>query len=244
MSLSIILTCYNEVPTVFESYEQLAAMMERTGIDHEFIVVDDGSVRDKQEQVEDYFQARDGVVLLINDPNRGRGGSVTRGIQAANKDYVGFIDTDLEIQSYSILALYLEALATGADVVLGERVYRVGFGIRDVLRTMFSKAYRAVAAWALPLKGLDTETGCKVFKRETFLPILEGVVDERWFWDTETTAEALRCGLEVVQIPAVVERKPETGSTVHVVRDTLRYLKAIRDYRERLKVAAQEKGES
>ena len=55
MSLSVVLTCYHEVPLVFESYDVLSRLMGASGIEHEFIVVDDGSTSEVQNALREHF---------------------------------------------------------------------------------------------------------------------------------------------------------------------------------------------
>ena len=232
MSLSIILTCYNEIPIIFESFEVLSAMMERTGIETEFIIVDDGSQPQVRKNLAAFFEGRNHVRLILSEHNEGRGAAVSKGIRAAGHPYVCFIDTDLEIPAHSIIALYFEALASGPDMVIAERIYRWQPGLRDSIRNISSRLYRRFSSAVLSLNNLDTETGCKLFRRDSILKILDGVVDKRWFWDTEVVAEALKDGQKIAEIPLVVIRRSDKTSSVHVIRDTLRYLKAIWAYRK------------
>jgi glycosyltransferase involved in cell wall biosynthesis len=234
MGLSIILTCYNETPIIFESYVVLAAMMRQTTIDVEFVIVDDGSQTEVCEELERYFQGRDDVVLILSEENEGRGGAVTKGLRAATRPYVCFIDTDLEIPAYSILALYFEATTSQADIVMAERVYRWRVSLHDWIRNWSSMAYRRFSSGVLSLRNLDTETGSKLFRRDSVLRILDRVLDRRWFWDTEIVAEAIRDGQRITQVPIVVMRRLDKASSVHVFRDTIRYVKAIYAYKKRL----------
>src|SRR3990172_9490535 len=100
MSLSIILTCYNEVPLIFETYRVLSTLMQAAGIEHEFIVVDDGSTEAVQRELKEFF-AESSAGLILSPRNEGRGAAVTKGIRAATKAYVGFTDTDLEIPAHA-----------------------------------------------------------------------------------------------------------------------------------------------
>lgn len=233
MSLSIILTCYNEVPVIFNSYQILATMMNRTNIDCEFIVIDDGSKPNTQRKLWQYFGDLDQVQLVLSKQNKGRGSAVSKGIRSSTCQYVCFIDTDLEIPSYSILALYNEAISSNSDVVIAERMYKWGINPRHNIRNLCSKAYRRFSSLVLSLENLDTETGSKLFRRTKIMPILERTLDQRWFWDTEIIAESLKDSQKIVQIPIPVVRCPNKSSSVHVLREIYRYLKAIHSYRKR-----------
>ena len=232
MSLSIILTCYNEVPLIFESYERIVSMMKLTRIDCEYLVVDDGSTPDNKKELASYFQKKQNTKLLFSDVNEGRGAAVTKGIKAGSKEFVCFIDTDLEIPPNEIFNFYL-AMASGsaaADIIIGKRVYLLGGNIYEYFRAMNSKIYSFLVNMIFGLNSLDTESGIKIFRTNKILPILDKVEDKRWFWDTEVILQSIKHKLRVTQKPVLVIRKTDKPSSVHFFRDTYRYLSAIYRY--------------
>jgi len=239
--LSIILTCYNEVPVIFESYLTLSALMKVAGINHEFIVVDDGSDAQVQKQLEEFFRGHPARVIL-SERNAGRGAAVMKGIRAATQDYVGFIDTDLEIPAHSLPVLLYATVDHDADMAIAGRVYPMTLRLRDMIRTLGSIFLKWVTSVMLDVGRLDTETGAKVFRRRAILHVLETVSSERWFWDTEIIAEAIKRSQRVIEVPIVVMRRTDKGSTVRPVRDGLRHLRSILAYRRgRISMMHQEK---
>lgn len=232
MSLSVILTCYNETPAIFDAFEKIARMLDAEKIDHEIIVVDDGSRPEVQRELEAYFKDKNGVNLILSRTNEGRGAAVTKGIKVSSKEYAGFIDTDLEISESSLLDLYREITSSHFDMVIGKRIYLFSWNTKHWLRTAASRLYRLIANSFLKLGFLDTETGVKLFKRKKIATFVDCLDDKRWFWDTEIVAESLRCGLKVGQLPVLVSQKIKKSS-VHVLRDTKRYLTALYRYRQK-----------
>jgi hypothetical protein len=79
----------------------------------------------------------------------------------------------------------------------------------------------------------DTETGFKFFRREAILPVLDSCHDLQWFWDTEVMLEAHAAGLRVLEIPTLFQRQSMESSSLRVVADTVGYLRAIKNYRNR-----------
>jgi len=147
------------------------------------------------------------------------------------KDYVGFIDTDLEIPADAMLALYATALEQRADMVLVERVYEWDLHPMHALRHIGSFGLRVFSSMMLGLGRLDTETGAKLFRRQSVLDILEEVSNKGWFWDTEIVCQALRHSQKVVQVTAGVSRRKGKSSSVHLMTDTLTYIKAAVSYK-------------
>ena len=230
MSLSIVLTCYNEVPLIFETHRILSAMMRAAAIEHEFIIVDDGSAGTVQAALAEFF-GESATRLILSPRNEGRGAAVTKGIGAATKDYVGFTDTDLEIPAHALLVLHHTALALRADMVIADRVYRADRHLRHLVRNLGSVILRRASWLALGLSRVDSESGAKVFNRSAIQAILPHVSDARWFWDTEIVAEAIGRSQRVVQVPIVVTRRRDKPSTVRPVRDALTYLRALHVYK-------------
>jgi len=232
MSLSIILTSYNEVPLIFDSYEKIVSMMNLTKIEYELIIVDDGSRGEIQAQLEGYFQKKANTTLILSEVNEGRGSAVTKGLKRSTKRYAGFIDTDLEIPAYSLLNLYTVLKKGSFDAVIGRRFYLSAWNICYWPRIVCSRMYFLLANFLLGLNFLDTETGIKIFKKNKILPILDSVGSKGWFWDTEIIAEALKKNLKITQVPVFVSRK-QKRSSVNILRDTKNYLRALREYREK-----------
>ena len=233
MSLSIILTCYNETPIIFDSYEKIRAFMKLTNITYDVIIVDDGSTKSVREELSNYFQNKDNAVLIFSDRNEGRGAAVTKGIRVSSKEYVCFIDTDLEISETFIVSLYYALINSHADIIIGKRIYLLRFSLFEWVRWLSSRTYFVLANTILKLHFLDTETGIKVFKRQSMGQILDSVHDKRWFWDTEIIAEGLKNRRVIIQEPVFVRRKAHKQSLVSVTRDMRRYAVAIFKYMKR-----------
>lgn len=145
------------------------------------IVVDDGS-RDRTGEL----AAAAGATVLRLDPNRGKGGALVHGLDAARAlgaEAVVTLDADGEHDPAEIPALL--AALEGADVVLGHRdVYRslsrrflnglalFWFQLLDpaILDTICG--FRAFRASALP--GLHNESGGFVYEHEVILRAVAG----------------------------------------------------------------------
>lgn len=228
-ALSLVLACYNEESILEHSVKEIFHVLDAIRWTSEIIFVDDAS-RDQTSSIVDR--------LLCDNPNRalrqlkhinnvGRGGTVSDGIRAANGDFVGFIDIDLEVPPRYILPC-LTALEQGCDVATALRVYR--FDLRSLHRQLMSLGYRRlVRSWlGMPLR--DTETGYKFFRRRSILPLLDQVVDRGWFWDTEIMVRAQLAGLAIIEIPALHERCHKK-STVKLFRDSLRHIGKLYRFR-------------
>ncbi|NUP96832.1 MAG: glycosyltransferase family 2 protein [Planctomycetaceae bacterium] len=232
--LSLVIACYREEGHLRESVREIVATLQRAGITHELIFIEDyspdGTAAIVRELVAELPQAR----AVYHAHNVGRGGTVSEGFRLARGRCVGFLDVDLEVHCRHIPSM-LDALRAGADGATAYREYAVGLSWNGFVRHMLSQGYRWVVGLFLRLPFRDTETGFKFFVRERILPVLDLTQDRGWFWDTEIMVLAHRAGLRVTEIPCPFVRRGDKPSTVRVFRDTWRYLVALQAFRRRLR---------
>lgn len=235
--LSLVIACYREEGHLRESVREIVATLQRAGITHELIFIEDyspdGTAAIVRELVAELPQAR----AVYHAHNVGRGGTVSEGFRLARGRCVGFLDVDLEVHCRHIPSM-LDALRAGADGATAYREYAVGLSWNGFVRHMLSQGYRWVVGLFLRLPFRDTETGFKFFVRERILPVLAQTRDPGWFWDSEIMVLSHLAGLRIVEVPARFQRRRDKTSTVRIGRDIWRYLVAIRAFKKRLRAAA------
>jgi glycosyltransferase involved in cell wall biosynthesis len=90
MSFSVVIPLYNKALYIERA---LKSVLNQTSQDFEIIVVNDGSTDNGREIVENFHDPR---VRLINQSNQGVSVARNRGVVAANKKFVAFLDADDE----------------------------------------------------------------------------------------------------------------------------------------------------
>ena len=229
--LSLVLPCYNEAQLFEESMQEIMQVLEASSLSYEVIFVDDCSRDNTRKLVERFVEKNPKSRFIFHEQNAGRGKTATDGFLAAKGKWVGFIDIDLEIAAINILAM---ALALEKyDGATAKRIYP--FRFLDVHRHILSKGYAWLSQILIRNPFLDTETGCKFFRREKIIPVLKKTKDPRWFWDTEIMIRAHQSGLKIAEIPTLFVRKPFKHSTVRLFSDTLDYFKKLWKFRKQLK---------
>jgi glycosyltransferase involved in cell wall biosynthesis len=222
--LSLVIACYNEQKILERSVLKLREVLDNSTYSYEIIYVDDRSQDQTATIIRQLIAGHANERALFHEQNRGRGQTVTDGIQQARGMFVGFIDIDLETEAFYILPL-LHELHKGADLATAWRIYKIQ--LRDLHRLILSKGYIWLVRKLLAIPLHDTETGCKFFRREAILPVLTEIKDRHWFWDTEIMVRSYLRGLVIQELPTLYIRKYETGTTVKLFRDTWRYLKNL-----------------
>ncbi|WP_437588167.1 polyprenol monophosphomannose synthase [Sorangium sp. So ce1000] len=204
----IITPTYNERDNLAEFVGSVLAMAP----DAHVLVVDDASP-DGTGALGDELAARDGRVhVLHRAEKRGLGTAYLDGFQRAldgGYDVAFEMDADLS-HDPRYLPAFLDAIAQGADVVLGSRNMPgggvVGWGLG---RHVLSKGGSLYARTILGVGVRDLTTGYKAFTRRALLSLdLGSVRSNGYAFQIETTYRALRKGLRVVEVPIVfVDRR-------------------------------------
>jgi len=219
-SLTVVVPAYNAARQVAATLDAIQAYLERAGIVHEVIVVDDGSV----DETRDIVSRRGrGVRLIANGVNRGKGYTVRQGMLAASQDWVLFTDVD-NATPIEHLERFAPA-AGGYDILIGSRRMAASAIVRrqPAFRQMLGRVFPyLVHALVLP-QFADTQCGFKMFRRSAALDLFSRARVDRFCFDVEILAMATRCGYRVGELP-VEWRNPEGGSTLRIVRDTSRMM--------------------
>ena len=118
MLLSILVPCYNEKNTIKQVLNEL--LNEPFDFDIEVIVIDNASTDGSRDIIEQFTD--DPRVTLLNNPkNIGKTGSIRRGLEHVNGDYVLIKDADLEYATNEISNIVEHAVKNNYAVVYGSR---------------------------------------------------------------------------------------------------------------------------
>ena len=136
--ISVFLPCHNEAENVTRVVNNFRGQLDRFAIQHEIIIVDDGS-RDRTGQIADELSASSPDVKAVHHPvNRGYGGAVISGIRAATLPYVLLCDGDGQFDAGELA--HLVPMVPEYDVVVGRRVRRAD----RLMRRLNGKAWTAL----------------------------------------------------------------------------------------------------
>ncbi len=114
MKVSIIVPVYNTGEYLRKCFKSL---QKQTLSDIEFIIVDDGS-SDNSGAICDEFAKTDSRFRVIHKKNEGVSVARNVGIEAAQGEYIGFVDSDDWIDEDMYLQLYSAALDNDAEFVI------------------------------------------------------------------------------------------------------------------------------
>ena len=197
----------------------------RERLDH-VVVIDDGS-SDRTAQC-----AREaGAEVVIHDENRGKGEALKTGLGHwldREVTWVSLLDSDgqhlpEEIDRFMASA----AAATRPSFFIGNRMNDLAGMpfIRRVVNRYMSRRISRVCGQEIP----DTQCGFRMLHRQLIPELLGGAA--RFDYETEMLIVASRKGFRIDSVPISTVYSDEVSS-IHPVRDTIRFFKLMRRYRK------------
>ena len=191
LQVSIVIPAFNEEAAVGAEVRNVRKTLQQAGIEHEIIVVDDGSQDRTAEEA-----VRAGARVLKSLMNRGYGASLKTGITAAKYDMICITDADGTYPADQIPAL-LEQLRT-ADMVVGARVgQNVNIPlVRKPAKLMLGWLAERIAGRKIP----DLNSGLRAFRRELAMQYFS-VLSNKFSFTTTITLSMLCSNLRVIYTP-------------------------------------------
>lgn len=137
--ISLVVPCYNEeaaLPLFYQEADRVTRDM--SGIDFEFVFVDDGS-RDGTLSILRELAERDNRVRFVSfSRNFGKEAGMLAGLEAATGDFVALMDADLQDPPALLPALYKAVTEEGYDCAATRRVTRQG---EPPIRSFFARCF-------------------------------------------------------------------------------------------------------
>lgn len=192
-SLSVILPAFNEEANIVRTLRHARDVLRDLAMEHEIIVVDDGSLDRTVALVRETI-AEDPTIRLIEHPvNRGYGAALKSGLRTAKGDLVFFTDSDGQFD-IAELPLLLEGIDR-FPIVIGYRRRR-----RDpFVRRLMARSWGLLIRFLFRLKVRDIDCAFKLFRREVFDEIAIGSIGA--FVNSEILVRARKKGFAILEVP-------------------------------------------
>jgi glycosyltransferase involved in cell wall biosynthesis len=195
MRVAFIVPAYDEAGTIAEVLDRV----EQLGIDRQIIVVDDGSTDGTGDVVDRWSEGREGV-LLIRQPNRGKGAAIRAAIPHLDADIAVIQDADMEYDPVDVPGLIEPIVRGAADVVFGSRLR----GGRPQRAYMFwhlvgNRMLSLLTNVLFNTTISDMETGYKAFRVEVLRSL--DLRESDFAIEPEITAKVCRRGLRIYELP-------------------------------------------
>jgi glycosyltransferase involved in cell wall biosynthesis len=181
--VSVVVPVYQEVDDIEEVLDRLCTTLTTKFDSFEIIVVADGCTDGTELKAAQHQNSC--IKVLSYQPNRGKGYALRYGTKQATGQYVVFCDGDLDIHPDSIVVLYDLLLHQSADIVVGSKMHPNSIVEYPRFRRLQSFVFRKIVQKMFDLKISDTQTGLKIFTRDTLNREINKVDIEGFAFDLE-----------------------------------------------------------
>ena len=221
MKISIVIPCYNEAQDIASNVEKVKSYLLDKKIDHELILVNDGSKDNTKEAIESI----EGVKALSYEKNRGKGGAVKYGIENASGDYVLFMDADLSTDLSAIEKVV--ELAPNYDLIIGSRHAKdsVIKKKQPWTRVFIGWCCRVLVKMLFHTKLKDTQCGFKAMKTDVAKKIVAKQLVTNFAFDVEYIYIARLNNLSMYELGVIWS--DDRGSTVNPIKSSLKFFRDI-----------------
>lgn len=209
--LSVVIPSYNEEKRIKKTLESIAAFLARQNYKAEVLVVCDGAT-DKTAEISRSFSGKISNLRVIeNKENHGKGYVARQGMLEAKGEHRIFMDAD-NSTSLDQIDRFLPFFKEGYDVVIGDRdlkeskiaVHQSRF--KEVLGDFGNFLIQSLAVPGIE----DTQCGFKVFSKKASEEIFKKMTIDRWGFDIEALALALKFGYKIKTMPIVWVNDPNS----------------------------------
>jgi glycosyltransferase involved in cell wall biosynthesis len=227
-----VLPAFNEGDFIEESLKRLDSNFSSKYLNHEIIVVDDGSEDTTRLKASKYAQRNGHVKVIAHNHNFGKGFAVKTGFSRTVGNDVVFLDSDLDIDIKQV-SRYIQALRFG-DIIIGSKYHPKSVVETPLLRRFLSHGFSILTKLLTGVKIKDTQVGIKAIRRDVFDGIFKQLSVKRYAFDVELLVLAKVYGLNVIELPVKlkISTKFNIKEIYHMFIDLLgiSYRLRIRNY--------------
>jgi len=195
--LTILMPCLNEGETLATCVAKARSYLERSGVQGEVLIADNGST-DGSQAIAEKAGAR-----VIQEQRKGYGSALRAGIAAARGKYIVMGDAD---DSYDFTALdpFVEALRGGADLVMGNR-FKGGIApnaMPPLHRYLGNPVLSGIGRLFFRSPIGDFHCGLRGFRTEAMRGL--GLATDGMEFASEMVVRATVDGLRITEVPATL----------------------------------------
>jgi glycosyltransferase involved in cell wall biosynthesis len=216
--ISILIPAYNEENSIKKTIISYRDMMLSLKLEHEIIVIDDGSTDETKKIAENQ-----GARVIAHPHNAGYGQALKSGIKIAKYDSILITDGD-ETYSTDILGQMINAYyKDGFDMVVAARINfkELDGPLKLILRKLLKLLVEFTTGRTVP----DINSGLRLFSKKTIAPFMPHLCNTFSFTTSLTLAYMMNAKY-IEYIP--LEYRKRVGKTkVRLFRDSIRTLQYV-----------------
>ena len=198
-NFSIVIPIYNEEDILAESINNILSICERTSVEYEIIISENGST-DSTKRIAREFEQSNSKIVLIESDNPNYGEALKRGFLKCKNEIIISFDIDYYSESFLKECLLLEEKYAG--LIASKRLINSEDG-RRLIRKLATNFFVYILKILFKTKLSDTH-GMKAFRKSAYINILKKIKSDQWMFDTELLLRIERSGQKIKETPVIV----------------------------------------
>ena len=216
-NLSIIIPVYNESKCIAKTINTLQTVLLKSDIEHEIIIVDDGSTDKSRAIIEEMNR----IILLRHPSNKGYGASIKTGLSRSKYDNICITDAD---GTYPLEKIpFLAEKMNDHDMVVGARIGNdVNYSwLRSIPKFFLRHYVNFITSSSIP----DINSGLRIFDKGKAKQFHK-LYPDGFSLTTTITIAFITSGYSILYEP--ISYKKRIGkSKIQPIRDTIRFFQLI-----------------
>jgi glycosyltransferase involved in cell wall biosynthesis len=219
--LSVVMPAHNEAGFIDQTLKVLVSAFRDRRLDFEMVVVENGSTDSTLADART-FAADDDSIVVLTRPVADYGEAMRAGLLASRGVVVVVFDVDYFDPGFVDAVLPRLTAPDGPAIIVGSKRAPGTRDTRPWPRRAITAGFSTVLHVGFGLTVSDTH-GMKGMRREVVEPLARRCRNGTDLFDTELVLRAQRAGLEVAEVPVVVEerRPPRTPIARRIARTML-----------------------
>ena len=225
LTLSVVIPFYNPGAALRPTVTRLVEVLDDAGVTFEVIAVSDGST-DGSEATLAGLDTR--VTVLVAPVNRGKGAALRLGMQHAAGSWIGFVDADGDIDPVHLRDYLHLAEVNDHEVVYANKRDALSGNPSTRVRRLISWTFSSLVSSVFSVGVGDTQTGCKLIRRDVLARVLPATCEEGFAFDLEFFVAARAAGVsDMVGAPVKLSERLSgssvtTKAIIRTLKDTAR----------------------
>ena len=217
-NLSIIVPIFEKKVNFITFYENVKLSLAKYNF-IDYIFVDDGNDYDLNQIVDKDIK---NIKIINNNKNLGYGASIKKGVEAANNEFLGIIDSDNSYDLDHLINLFEVFKESKCDLLVGRR----NFKYKDnFFKVAFRKIINFLSSWIFNCKIEDINSGLRIFNRSDFIKDKNIYSDKFSLSSTQTLCTVSRD--KTIKYVDTNYLKRDGSSKINILKDPFRFIYLI-----------------
>mgnify|MGYP001164085391 FL=1 len=217
-NLSIIVPIFEKKVNFITFYENVKLSLAKYNF-IDYIFVDDGNDYDLKQIVDKDIK---NIKIINNNKNLGYGASIKKGVEAANNEFLGIIDSDNSYDLDHLINLFEVFKESKCDLLVGKRDFKYK---DNFFKIAFRKIINFLSSWIFNCKIEDINSGLRIFNRSDFIKDKNIYSDKFSLSSTQTLCTVSRD--KTIKYVDTNYLKRDGSSKINILKDPFRFIYLI-----------------